>query len=159
MAQPERVAVPLSVVPVTIGWPSWWARMRAARLPCGSSTCDPGNDTNSPRGHLQSGVPRPAGQRALAELDEGHVGELVAHDRGRPVCAADHDYHLERLGAVLLHDRPHDALDPVLVVARDHDRGEHRPVEVEGRPSGTTGKPRWARLPAAPRSAAASRLV
>mgnify|MGYP006173135649 CR=1 FL=1 len=40
----DDLVVPLRIDPVTIAWPASWARSRAARLPGGSSVCDPGNE-------------------------------------------------------------------------------------------------------------------
>ena len=76
----------------------------------------------------QSCIARLAGKRGTLELDEPHVGEPGSHDVSSSVGATRDDDHLERLRALLRHDRADAPLDHRLVVLGDHDGGQQRPA-------------------------------
>ena len=100
-AQPARVGVPLSIDPVTIAWPCSCAREARGEAARRQLDVRAGERDVVAARDAHARVARPPGQRLAARARRASPRELLAHDLGGPVGAADHDDHLERRRALL----------------------------------------------------------
>ena len=106
--------------------------MRAWRLPCGNSTCEPGNDTNSPRATANPAFLAMPGRPVQRPRPQRRWGRRGGPRRGGVIAARGHD-HLERRITHLCGHRANRSLDRRGVVPGDHDRRERRRVPADRR--------------------------